>query len=54
MGISWAYQRPWEDYFTVVNWDQRGGGKNALTADREALLESMTLERIVSDAEESR
>lgn len=52
IGISWAYQRPWEDYFTVVNWDQRAGGKNAPTADREALFETMTLNRMVRDAEE--
>lgn len=24
MPIAWVYQRPWEDYFTVVQWDQRG------------------------------
>ena len=27
MPVSWTYQAPWEDYFTVVNWDQRGVGK---------------------------
>ena len=25
---AYAYQRPWEDFFTVVNWDQRGFGKS--------------------------
>ena len=24
---SYGYQRPWEDFFTVVQWDQRGAGK---------------------------
>jgi pimeloyl-ACP methyl ester carboxylesterase len=27
MPESWTFQRPWEDYFTVVQWDQRGAGK---------------------------
>jgi hypothetical protein len=27
MPESWTYQRPWEDFFTVVQWDQRGSGK---------------------------
>jgi proline iminopeptidase len=24
MPTSWYFQRAWEEYFTVVNWDQRG------------------------------
>jgi proline iminopeptidase len=52
IGLSWAFQNPWEDYFTVVQWDQRGSGKNAATADREALRGTLTLDRLVSDAEE--
>jgi len=51
MPLSWAYQNPWEDFFTVVNWDQRGVGRNAADADREQLLPTMSLERIVSDGE---
>jgi pimeloyl-ACP methyl ester carboxylesterase len=27
MPTSWTFQNPWEDYFTVVQWDQRGAGK---------------------------
>ncbi|EKE79189.1 alpha/beta hydrolase fold protein, partial [Idiomarina xiamenensis 10-D-4] len=23
----WQFQRPLEEYFTMVNWDQRGSGK---------------------------
>ena len=23
----YLFERPWEDYFTVVQWDQRGAGK---------------------------
>ena len=52
MPMTWAYQAPWEDFFTVVQWDQRGVGKNAVTADREALKPTMTTERIIADAEE--
>ena len=26
MPTSWTFQNPWEDYFTVVQWDQRGTG----------------------------
>ncbi len=52
MPMTWAYQTPWEDFFTVVQWDQRGVGKNASTADRETLAPTMTTERIIADAEE--
>lgn len=52
IGLSWAFQNPWEDYFTVVQWDQRGSGKNSATADREALRGTFTSDRLVGDAEE--
>ncbi|HMH69378.1 MAG TPA: alpha/beta hydrolase, partial [Pinirhizobacter sp.] len=26
MPTSWYFQRGWEEYFTVVQWDQRGAG----------------------------
>ena len=28
MPFAWSFQRPWEDFFTVVQWDQRGAGKS--------------------------
>lgn len=49
MPISWAYQTPWEDFFTVVNWDQRGVGKNAPGADPVKLAASTSLDRVVVD-----
>jgi len=52
MPLTWAYQAPWEDFFTVVQWDQRGVGKNAVTSDREALKPTLNNERIIADAEE--
>src|SRR6202012_1716036 len=27
--LSWAYEEPWLDFFTVVQWDQRGTVKRA-------------------------
>lgn len=51
MPLAWAFQGPWEDFFTVVQWDQRGVGKNARGADREALRPTMTIERILADGE---
>lgn len=52
MPVTWAYQSPWEDFFTIVQWDQRGVGKNARTADRESLKPTLTSDRIIADAEE--
>ena len=52
MPLSWAFQTPWEDFFTVVQWDQRGAGKNFLTADTLALGRTMSVDRMVTDAEE--
>ena len=51
MPLGWAFQTPWEDFVTVVHWDQRGVGKNAAAADREALLPTLSLERILADGE---
>ncbi len=51
MPLAWAYQSPWEEFFTVVQWDQRGVGKNAATADRQALAPTMSAEQLVADAE---
>jgi pimeloyl-ACP methyl ester carboxylesterase len=50
MPYSWSFQSGWEDYFTVVQWDQRGVGKNSTTADRAKLAPIMSLDRTVSDA----
>jgi proline iminopeptidase len=52
MPVSWSYQRPWEDYFTVVQWDQRGAGKTAAANDPAAIAPSITVERMTQDGEE--
>ena len=51
MATSWAFQTPWEDYFTVVQWDQRGIGKNYAGENHETVGKTMTADRMVSDAE---
>jgi proline iminopeptidase len=51
LGMTWAYQKPWEDFFTVVNWDQRGVGKNYSAADTARIGPTMTDEQHVRDAE---
>lgn len=52
MPASWLYQSPWEDFFTVVQWDQRGAGKTAASTDNPAIMPSVTVERMVQDGEE--
>lgn len=45
-------QRGWEDYFTVVHWDQRGAGKTNATNDPAKVGPTMTLDRMYQDTEE--
>lgn len=52
MPESWWMSRDWEEYFTVVHWDQRGTGKTYLINDPAQVAPTMTLARTVSDAEE--
>src|SRR6202012_6251289 len=41
MGVSWSFQHPWEDYFTAVEWDQRGSGKPYASNDWETVQPTM-------------
>lgn len=50
--LNWWYARGWEEYFTVVEWDQRGAGKTYLINDPKSLAPTMTRERMVQDTEE--
>lgn len=42
--MVYSYQRPWEDYVLVVNWDQRGFGRSRGTAEEASKLKG-TLNR---------
>ena len=50
LGFMDAIQRPWEDYFTVVHWDQRQTGKSYYPADDDTA--PLTIERFIEDTEE--
>src|SRR3546814_12396408 len=50
MPFAWAFQRPWEDAFTVVQYDQRGAGRSYPLNDPAALAPTMTPERYRDDA----
>jgi pimeloyl-ACP methyl ester carboxylesterase len=52
MPTSWYFQRGWEDYFTVVQWDQRGAGSTYAANDPAVVAPTMTPERMVADTEE--
>jgi pimeloyl-ACP methyl ester carboxylesterase len=52
MPASWFWQTPWEEYFTVVQWDQRGAGKTAAANDSAKVGPSITVERMTADGEE--
>jgi proline iminopeptidase len=52
MPTSWWFQTGWEDYFTVVQWDQRGSGKTYLANDPKAIQPTLSLKRIAEDAAE--
>jgi pimeloyl-ACP methyl ester carboxylesterase len=52
MPMSWWFSRDWEEYFTVVQWDQRGAGKTYLLNDPAKIAPTLSLHRMVDDAEE--
>ncbi|MBS0333725.1 MAG: alpha/beta fold hydrolase [Proteobacteria bacterium] len=49
---SYLFERGWDDYFTVVEWDQRGSGKTYELNDPKAVAPTLHVERMVQDAEE--
>ncbi|MGA2095397.1 MAG: alpha/beta hydrolase [Candidatus Acidiferrum sp.] len=49
MPVARGFQDPWEKYFTVVQWDQRGAGKTYTSNRKEALRPTMTLDRMHAD-----
>lgn len=50
MPFAWAFQRPWEDVFTVVQYDQRGAGRSYPLNDPDTLAPTMTPDRYRDDA----
>jgi len=48
----YLFESPWTDYFTVVEWDQRGCGKTYELNDPEKVAPTMHAERMVRDTED--
>jgi pimeloyl-ACP methyl ester carboxylesterase len=49
MPVDYTFQSPWEDYFTVVQWDQRGTGKTYASGPKQQA--PLTIDQMTSDAE---
>jgi proline iminopeptidase len=49
---SYYYQANWEEYFALVQWDQRGAGKTYLANDPTLIRPTMNIDRMVADTEE--
>lgn len=52
MPTSWTFQHDWEDFFTVVQWDQRGSGKTYGANDPEKIRPTLTIDRMEQDTAE--
>jgi pimeloyl-ACP methyl ester carboxylesterase len=51
MPYDWTFQTPWEDFFTVAEWDQRGAGKTYALNNPDLVAPTMTLPQMLSDTE---
>jgi proline iminopeptidase len=47
--LAGSFQGPWEKYFTVVQWDQRGAGKTYASNDEKLLRRTMTVAKMEQD-----
>ena len=47
--LAGTFQDPWEKYFTVVQWDQRGAGKTYASNDKNLLRQTMDLPQMEAD-----
>lgn len=50
MPMAWTFESPWEDYFTVVQWDQRGTGKTYAANTEAETAPGMTIDGMTKDA----
>lgn len=50
MPTTWQFQRPIEEYFTVVHYDQRGAGKTLLESDPDDIADTLRIQTFVDDA----
>ncbi|MGZ0151471.1 alpha/beta fold hydrolase [Kribbella sp. WER1] len=48
--VCWQFQRPVEEYFTVVTYDQRAAGRTLRTVDPETIADTLTIAQYVADA----
>ena len=49
MPSAWQFQRPIEEYFTIVHWDQRGAGKTYLASNPQTIGDTIRIARYVAD-----
>src|ERR1700733_3965486 len=47
--LAAAFQGPWEKYFTIVEWDQRGAGKTYASNNRELQRATMNVQQMEQD-----
>jgi proline iminopeptidase len=50
MPSSWFFENGWEDYFTVVQWDQRGAGKSFNSNDPKVIEPTLSIATVAEDA----
>lgn len=51
MPSAWWTAQGWDEYFTVIQWDQRGAGKTYALSNRDPVA-NLNIDRMQSDAEE--
>ncbi|NMO13548.1 alpha/beta fold hydrolase [Pyxidicoccus fallax] len=52
MPTSWYVAHGWDEFFTVIQWDQRGAGKTYVANDPATVAPTLTVEQMHADAEE--